>query len=112
MEIIYGLLFIVGVVACFVCFSLLVNYVTNPERLCKNLGHQFPVGWGGGLPYLSQRGGAIDGIDRFHIDLIAACPRCNTEYVIAKTHHKTVKQLLPKHKHCWHLDGRGGEKGK
>lgn len=51
------------------------------------LGHtHIFTGYQEGIPYLRATRGAVDGIDRHHVNLYGRCDICDKEILIAKIH--------------------------
>lgn len=62
--------------------------------LCKWFGHKLPKGYGGDSPYLSIKGGTIDGIGTRHAFMWTKCDRCGEEYHVANVHlHEDNREM-------------------
>ena len=56
------------------------------KLICMIFGHQSLYGKCGGAEYMNGVNSYVDNIGRWHLTLIANCPRCNKPYIAGKIH--------------------------
>jgi hypothetical protein len=61
------------------------NKLLKPNRSIFGHTHTF-TGYCGDNPYLKAKRGAVDNINRHHVNLYGICDTCNKEVLIAKIH--------------------------